>query len=733
MRVATTTRRVKLPGVFRLSTIAACLMVPLLAWGQYAPAQPKFDTLTDFGGVGLLQMPSARFAEQGGISIGSSLIEPYQRTAVTLQPLPWLEGTLRYTAVRNRLYSQDPNFSGDQNYKDRGFDIKVRLLEEARHTPQIAIGLRDFGGTGLFSGEYLVASRRFFDLDLSLGIGWGNLGTRGHFKNPLTRLSDRFKTRSTDFGRGGTVSTSSFFSGERVALFGGINYQTPIPGLALKLEYDGNDYSREALNNPQKVSSPFNFGAVYSYNDWLDLTVAYERGNRFMVHAALRGNLHTMTGMPKRDPAPEALKPRNLDADTAEYLKNNPTPRSARPNPLPEMKKSLAELNYKIESVELRGKEMIATVSQPTFRNKAQSIGRTARAMANAAQAEVEQLTVVELQGGMQTQHVSLMRKDLEKAVRREGSPEEMARNLRITPPQYDAEAAGQQFKNNTLYPEFNWGWEPAMRHHIGGPDSPYFYQLFMRFNANLQINRNLSLSGNITTNIKDNLDGLRLSSDSVLPRVRSDIKNYLKEGRNGIDMLQLDYLTNLGSNSFGRFSAGIYEEMFGGVGGEFLYKPFDKPWAIGADLYHVRQRDFDKRFSFRDYEVTTGHIDLYYKLPFYDMTAQLSLGQYLAGDRGATFTISRRFASGAEVGAFATRTNVSAEDFGEGSFDKGIFVSIPFEMLSFFSDRSMISVGWRPLTRDGGQRLHQSKRLYPIVADSGRDAMLADWSKVLD
>ncbi len=721
-----------MPGVFRLTPLLACLLMSPLAWAQYAPAQPKFDTLSDFGGIGLLQMPSARVSEQGAISIGSSLIEPYQRTSVTVQPLPWLEGTLRYTAVRNRLYSPDPNFSGSQNYKDRGIDVKIRLLEESSHTPQLALGFRDIGGTGLFSAEYLVLSKRHYDLDFSLGLGWGNMGTRGHLKNPFSRISDRFNARQVTNGPG-EFSITNFFRGEYVSLFGGINYQTPIPGLTLKLEYDGNNYTQEAFDNRQTVRSPFNIGAVYSYGDWLDLTVAYERGDRFMVHAALRSNLRTMVGLPKRDPAPDAIKPRNLDADIAEYLKQNPSARAARPNPLPKIKESLAELDYKVESVELNGKEMIATLGQPTFRNRAQAVGRAARAMANAAPPEVEKLTVVDLQGGIETQRISLMRHDLEKAVRYEGSPEEMARNLQILPPDPGAKSLGQRFDNDKLYPEFNWGWEPAMRHHIGGPDSPYFYQLFMRVYANLQISRKLSVSSHLGINLTDNLDGLRLNSNSALPKVRSDIKEYLKEGRNGIDMLQVDYMTNLGSNSFARISAGLYEDMYGGVGGEFLYKPFDKPWAIGADLYRVRQRDFDKRFSFRNYEVTTGHVDLYYKLPFYNMTAQVSVGQYLAGDRGATFAVSRRFESGTEIGAFFTRTNVSAEDFGEGSFDKGIFLSIPFDMLSYFSNRGMINLGWRPLTRDGGQRLNQSKRLYPILSGSGRDAMLADWSKVLD
>jgi len=728
MRVAKTTRRAKLPGVFRLSPIAACLILPALAWGQYVPQQPKFDTYSDFGGIGLLQMPTARFSEEGAISISTGLVEPYQRTAVTFQPLPWLEGTLRYTAVRNRLYGPQ-DFSGKQNYKDRGIDLKFLLLEESKYLPQVAVGFRDVGGTGLFSSEYLTISRRYYNFDFSLGMGWGNLGTRAHVKNPFGFISDRFKSRPSNAGTPGSVSSISFFQGEMVSLFGGITYQTPIPGLTLKLEYDGNDYSQEALNNPQKVRSPINIGAVYSYSDWLDFSVGYERGDKLMAQVALRGNIHKVSGMPKNDPTPEAIQPRNLNVEINDYLKKQEQNKPS--NTLLRMSESLGQLDYQIESVQFRGKEMIATVAQPTFRNRAKAIGRAARAMANAAPADIELLTIVDLQNGVETQHVSLMRKDLEKAVRHEGSPEEMAKNLRVTPP--ENLTSDHRIRNDSLYPSASWGWAPAMRHHIGGPDDPYFYEIYLRGFADLQLTRNFSLSGEINVNVKDNFDGLRLASDSVLPHVRSDIKEYLKEGSNGITLLQADYQTNLGSESYARVSAGLFEDMFGGIGGELLYKPFGQRWAIGADLYRVRQRDYDRRFAFRDYEVTTGHVDLYYQLPFYDITAQLSIGQYLAGDRGATLTLSRRFESGAEFGVFATKTNISAAEFGEGSFDKGAYITVPFDLLSYFSNRSFIGIGWRPLTRDGGQRLHQSKRLYPIVAGSGRDAMLADWSKVLD
>ena len=71
-----------------------------------------------------------------------------------------------------------------------------------------------------------------------------------------------------------------------------------------------------------------------------------------------------------------------------------------------------------------------------------------------------------------------------------------------------------------------------------------------------------------------------------------------------------------------------------------------------------------------------------------------------------ATFEARRTFDSGFSLGGFFTRTNVSAEDFGEGSFDKGLFFRIPFNGLLPGNTRSAYSTILRPLERDGGRRL---------------------------
>ena len=48
---------------------------------------------------------------------------------------------------------------------------------------------------------------------------------------------------------------------------------------------------------------------------------------------------------------------------------------------------------------------------------------------------------------------------------------------------------------------------------------------------------------------------------------------------------------------------------MFGGLGGEILYRPFTENYAFGITMHRVRQRDYDQKFEFRNYETTTGHL----------------------------------------------------------------------------------------------------------------------------
>jgi hypothetical protein len=104
-----------------------------------------------------------------------------------------------------------------------------------------------------------------------------------------------------------------------------------------------------------------------------------------------------------------------------------------------------------------------------------------------------------------------------------------------------------------------------------------------------------------------------------------------------------------------------------------------------------------------------------------------------LAGDKGATLDLSRRFSTGFTLGVFVTKTNLSAEQFGEGSFDKGFYLSVPTSL--FYSDfrNGNISFGMQPLTKDGGSRLVQHNQLFGILGDSNKRSIFRDWNDLLE
>ena len=174
----------------------------------------------------------------------------------------------------------------------------------------------------------------------------------------------------------------------------------------------------------------------------------------------------------------------------------------------------------------------------------------------------------------------------------------------------------------------------------------------------------------------------------------------------------------NIAPSFYARAHAGLLEPFFAGVGGEILFKPAQSPIGLDIDLHHVRKRAYEMRFDLLDYETTVGHFSLYYDAGgMFDL--EINAGKYLAGDLGVTTTISRKFGSGWEVGGYATFTDVPFNIFGEGSFDKAIYVSIPIDWIMSSPNRTRRRLTLRPITRDGGANLSSARKLYQYIEQS--------------
>lgn len=727
----------KIPGVVAL--VLPFLSIPVAAEEPWEPF-PPVPFVNDFGGVGLIQTPTARFAPDGQLFVGGNRVSPYERYFVTLQPVPWAEATLRYSSVGNRLYSNVPEFSGDQSYKDRGFDLKLRVFDEGRIRPALALGVRDFLGTGLFSSEYIVANKRFGPADISLGMGWGNLATRGTLKNPFLSLSESFRDRGR-FTAGGGSLNNVYFKGARVGLFGGIRYDLPVKGLSFKAEYDPNNYQFEALDNRFPVAAPVNVGLDYAVTSWFHVGAAFERGNRLGLRLVLTNNLARQSGPPKADPPPPpfpdsrgSLVP--AGARPAPTVDAPPLPPAATPIEALglQVAQALATQGSTLFSADLAAPRATLYVAQGRYIDMARGLGRISRAAFSVLPTDYTAVRVVLVENGVETVAATVFRDALARSLEGlNGSTDELLASTEITAPPLALDEAEFQAPVTRAPPSFLYSVRPALRTTLGRPEQFILYQLWVKLNGFVEIKRGLNVTGSLGINVIDNFDQLRQVSDSQLPAVRSDIKEYLQEGRTAITHLQADYAFNIAPNLYGHVYGGLLEEMFGGVGGEVVYRRHDQPWALGLDVAWVKQRDFDQFFGFQKYNTFTGFLTGQYTFADEQITGRVKAGRYLAKDWGATFELQRRFKSGVTAGAFATFTDVSAAEFGEGRFDKGIYITIPIDLLFTRHTRGGIGLLWRPLLRDGGQAVVNRQSLLAVTDNATGLALRRDWQGITD
>ncbi|MEL0638704.1 YjbH domain-containing protein [Marinomonas sp. TI.3.20] len=717
--------------LFKICITAGLLLPCMSTWAAWTDqVKPSRD---DFGGIGLMQMPTARMAPDGDVSLNYSRINPYIFGGINLQPLPWFNATIRYVDITNRLYGPE-ELSGNQSYKDKGVDVRFRLWQEGYYLPDIAVGIQDLGGTGLFAGEYINATKRVGPFDLTLGMSWGYLGAAGDFSNPACTALSRFCQRTSDTGAG-TVNTGSFFSGQNVAIFGGVEYQTPWQPLSIKLEYDGNDYQHEPLENNQEQNSRFNIGANFKLTDNMNLQLAYERGNTLAFGVTFHANILKDVVDVKHDPAPEPLKATpaqfpvgpfdagspdsviDLDMNTPNNMAfDNSSPNKNSPN-WDKVADVLAN-NAGLEPTAIyQSNHSLTFVGKQTkYRNRQDADERTAAIAYNATDENTRQFRVIEEENGAAMTETQIGRAQFKKNQDYDYDFNQKPNLAYVTDPQaYQGEEVWHK-----PYDPLSFSLTPGLNQSLGGPDGFYLYQVILKGGANLQLTDSFSISGSVTANVLNNYQNFKYDAPSNLPRVRTYIREYLTTSDLGINDLQATWFGHPARDWYTQVYAGYLEYMYGGVGGEILYRPLGSRWAIGADLDAVKQRAFDERFGFRDYQTVTGHLNLYYQTPWDGVSAEVNIGRYLAKDKGATFTLTREFKNGFRMGAYATLTNVSSEDYGEGGFTKGMFISFPFDKITTTSTVERGNVGWTPLTRDGGQSLTHKFSLYDITEQRG-------------
>lgn len=670
------------------------------------------DGISSFGTPGLIDMPSATTTPDGTFTFTTAVLPKEYRNTLHFQITPRLSGVFRYSILQDYF-----SIAHGDGLFDRSFDLHYQLRAESPRFPALAIGLRDFGGTGIFSSEYLVASKHIGErFTFTGGIGWGRLGSYGGFTNPLGVIDDRFKTRPgfSSISETGRVSFDRFFRGD-AAFFGGVEYQLN-DRTRLVAEYSSDAYTQEVARMGYDHRTPINLGIDYRATKNMTLSA-------FTIGGAQFGAKLSYVLDPRRPPYPggterpvDPILPRG-DLLALGWSVAEPDANRAR------LTGALDLQGLVLESYAQEGSRARIVIDNPRYPAAAEAIGRTARAMANTLPPELETFEITLATDGMPVSRATLRRADLSELEHAwDGSWQSFVRTDFADAPDRLPPAPG-------TYPRHAWSLLPYYALSLFDPDGPARMDLGAELSGKYTFAPGLSVSGAVRQKLVGNLDSSDRMSNSVLPHVRSDQALYDKTSGPKVMRLTADYLFRPGQNLYGRVSAGYFEQMYAGVSGEVLWYPVDSRLALGAELNYVGQRDYEGGFGLTDYRIGTGHVSGYYDFGK-GYLGQLDVGRYLAGDWGATFSLDREFDNGFRVGAFFTLTDVSFDDFGEGSFDKGIRIVIPVDWLAGTPAKSFVSQTIRPVQRDGGARLSIANRLYGEVRSGNANELEDRWGK---
>jgi hypothetical protein len=813
----------------------------LILWSVLCILGPAHTSFADdlsqirnnFGSVGMIDMPSARMAPDGQLSIGATYFQNTQRYDLSFEALPWLETDIRYSGLDRFVVPDYPV------YWDRSFAVKARLWQEGDLLPAVALGIDDLVGTGVYSGEYLVGSKRFGALDFSLGIGWGRLGSTDQFKNPIASIFPSFDRlrQSINAATPGGTDFSAFFHGPYSSLFGGVVWQTPLKNLSLIAEYSSDAYTLETEGGNFKPHNQMNYGLSYHVTDsialsldWLygrsiggnisfdldptvdpfqervgspippvptsrspkqqqealnlmlgraasgmivspekfgsdaELVDALWRGNETLADVSIQGRQLALTvvhGNLDRDcrtaanivgmysmtigrisvtdgksrvncpvatapalalPAPEIGT--QLPAITSAILPAVMTIDAAI-DPEPDINTAIARIRadadrqrITIQAISTSGAELVVYYTNATYFSEASALERLVRILMGDAPPEIEKFRLIAIVGGIPQREFDVLRAPAERSFAQDNKLGFSENVFSTVAPMQNATLSAAE---SGTYPKFSWDIFPQFRQELFDPSNPLGVQILGAASGTVELLAGLTLNSEVEANIWDNFNTNR-ASDSALPHVRTDFAKYFTEGKNGIGLLDAEYRFRFSPEIFAVAKAGYLESMFAGIGGEVLWRPEGQRWAAGGDLYEVQQRDFDRLFGFQSYRALTGHISLYYASPWYGLNFTVRAGQYLAEDRGVTFEVSRRFATGVEIGAFFTKTNVSSQQFGEGSFDKGVVLRIPLGWVAPINTQSELVTILRPVQRDGGQELAGDTTLYEETRRTSQD-----------
>jgi len=663
------------------------------------------------GQTGYINMPSAGIAVDGTLSTGYSRDSPYGAFWLTSTIFPRVEVTGRYVSISGTsAFSNvtDPYWKNYGRNKDKVADVKVRLLDESTWLPAVAVGKTDVLGTQLFKGQYVVATKTFGKLNnIEASVGYG---------------SDRPD-----------------------GLFAAARWQfASAPRWAMVAEYDAIDYSREydavATGAAKHKKGPA-LGLEYRWG-WLGAQVARHR-DRFSANVYISFPFNEKEFIPKLyEPGPYDLKtgPARVSAEEWQDDARHGTA----------LVEALVKQNFRNVRVMLEGSTLKLSLTNNRISDLGRAVGRagrTALAFAPVGTRAIH-ITYTQLEQPLATYEfldlqamtdyltgLSDRERFLQTVLIRYSHPSDKIADEQqglLTAIRDPDSALGVKVGHEGSIVQVSsedreanrFKLQPKVSFFFNDPSGALRYETAVTSNYDKRLGEGLYFNSALKLNLFENVSGVTQPSNSLLPHVRTDIAEYKRGSRFKLNRALLNKYVTLDEHWYARASVGLYEEMFRGAGGQVLYLPKDRRWAADLTFDALQQRDVKGWFGARDYKTVTALGALHYQLP-YGVTVTGRAGRFLAKDEGVRLEFKRRFRSGVEIGAWYTKTNgkdiTSPGTPSDPYNDKGIFLSIPLNIMLPSDTQALAGFTLSPWTRDVGQMVGSPGDLYELFEDPRR------------
>ena len=683
----------------------------------YSTASIAGASLT--GQTGLISMPDGRIGKDGNLRFGISHSPPYTALWGSISLLPRFELSGRYTQINGVSGFEDNDDFGD--YKDKAFDAKLVLLREAFYRPNIVIGQQDFLGTNLFLSEYLAISKKISNVDITLG--YGNKRIDG--------------------------------------LFGGLRY-TPsrFRNLSLVAEYDAYDYANDPRAEQSTAGSRnrgMSYGIEYRFG-WIGSQLAYQDGQ-------ILANLFLSIPLMRREFVPKIEEP-------APYTKKSHHHTVWKQKPVTEeqkLLKALEQQGFKNVHLIVSEEQVEVSLTHTRISLMGRAIGRAARTILLLGPSTLKTIKITytvndlavltyvlnnmvildEYLAGTNTWQSLKATIDIEYS-----SPNGLHNSLEKNQVAFDQDDSND-FDINTRFGDeghvvsfkaenrllSKLSFVPLnMRFFFNDPSGAFHYDLFATAKYSQHFWPGWFLNAAARLTITEDVSNVTRPSSSLLPHVRSNIAAYQREGdRLRMERLFINKYFQLKQRVYSRISAGYYDEMFAGMGGQTLYLPEKGHWAMDLSIDWVKQREPGSNLAFIKYKTTTVIGSFHYRIPRYGVTLTSRIGRFLAKDEGVRFELKRRFRSGIEAGIWYTRTNgndITTPGTPENPYyDKGIFLSIPLGSMLTEDTQARSEMSLSAWTRDVGQMVESPGDLYrlmerPLMLDSAEHDYLTDFER---